>query len=153
MGRVVDCPCPLAPMAPALVRPPFHRDGWVYEEKVDGLRILAARFHELAAAIAKLRADVLVLDGEVAVFDKELVSRFHLLGDNDDFGILCTSPIFIGFDALQVGRRDLRAGPPAERRVSSKTSSTGTRWCYRVVACPTTARRPGRSSRNVGTKA
>jgi hypothetical protein len=23
-------------MAPTLVREPFHRDGWVYEEKVDG---------------------------------------------------------------------------------------------------------------------
>jgi ATP-dependent DNA ligase len=45
-----------------------------------------ARFRELAAAIAKLCADVLVLDGEVAVFDKDLVSRFHLLGDNDDSG-------------------------------------------------------------------
>ena len=61
-------------MAPTLVRPPFHRDGWVYEEKVDGWRILAykdgprvrlisrnavdhtARFRELAAAIARLRA-------------------------------------------------------------------------------------------------
>jgi hypothetical protein len=29
------------PMAPTLVREPFHRDGWVYEEKVDGWRILA----------------------------------------------------------------------------------------------------------------
>ena len=28
-------------MAPTLVREPFHRDGWVYEEKVDGWRILA----------------------------------------------------------------------------------------------------------------
>jgi len=24
------------PMAPTLVRAPFHRDGWVFEEKVDG---------------------------------------------------------------------------------------------------------------------
>jgi hypothetical protein len=24
------------PMAPTLVREAFHRDGWVYEEKVDG---------------------------------------------------------------------------------------------------------------------
>jgi bifunctional non-homologous end joining protein LigD len=28
-------------MAPTLVSPPFHRDGWVYEEKVDGWRMLA----------------------------------------------------------------------------------------------------------------
>jgi hypothetical protein len=28
-------------MHSTLVREPFHRDGWVYEEKVDGWRILA----------------------------------------------------------------------------------------------------------------
>ena len=28
-------------MAPTLVREPVHRDGWVYEEKVDGWRIPA----------------------------------------------------------------------------------------------------------------
>ena len=30
-----------APMVPTLIRKPFHRDGWVYEEKVDGWRMLA----------------------------------------------------------------------------------------------------------------
>jgi hypothetical protein len=30
-----------SPMQPTLVREPFHRPGWVYEEKVDGYRILA----------------------------------------------------------------------------------------------------------------
>jgi ATP-dependent DNA ligase len=29
------------PMHPTQVREPFHRPGWVYEEKVDGWRILA----------------------------------------------------------------------------------------------------------------
>jgi hypothetical protein len=29
------------PMAPTLVSEPFHRDGWVYEGKVDGWRMLA----------------------------------------------------------------------------------------------------------------
>jgi hypothetical protein len=28
-------------MAPTLVREPFRREGWVYEESVDGLRVLA----------------------------------------------------------------------------------------------------------------
>ena len=94
-------------MAPRLARPPFHRDGWIYEEKVDGWRLLAykaghtvrllsrnavehlRRFPELAAAVAKLRPDVLVLDGEVAVFDAQLVSRVHLISDPDT-GVLCT---------------------------------------------------------------
>jgi hypothetical protein len=30
-----------APMIPTQVPEPFHRDGWVYDEKVDGWRILA----------------------------------------------------------------------------------------------------------------
>jgi ATP-dependent DNA ligase len=61
-------------MAPTQVREPFHRDGWVYEEKVDGWRILAykdghrvhlvsrngrdhtRRFGDIAAAVCKLSA-------------------------------------------------------------------------------------------------
>jgi hypothetical protein len=31
------------PTAPTLVREPFHRDGWVYEEKIDGWRISRTR--------------------------------------------------------------------------------------------------------------
>src|SRR6059036_2458306 len=68
-------------MAPTQVREPFHRDGWVYEEKVDGWRILAykdgarvrlvsrngrdhtRRFRDLAEAVSKLAARSLVLDG------------------------------------------------------------------------------------------
>jgi hypothetical protein len=42
-----------------------------------------ARFPELAAALVELPARVLVLDGEVAVFDERLVSRFDLLGTRD----------------------------------------------------------------------
>jgi hypothetical protein len=31
----------VVPMHPTLVREPFHRDGWIYEEKYDGWRMLA----------------------------------------------------------------------------------------------------------------
>jgi hypothetical protein len=54
------------------------------------------RFPELAPAVAKLRPDVLVLDGEVAVFDDQLVSRFGLLGEPDP-AVLCTPPMLIAF--------------------------------------------------------
>jgi bifunctional non-homologous end joining protein LigD len=30
-----------APMIPSQVKQPFHRDGWIYEEKIDGWRMLA----------------------------------------------------------------------------------------------------------------
>lgn len=65
------------------------------------------RFAELAAAIASIEVDTVVLDGEVAVFDAKLLSRFHLLGD-DDNGIITTPPVFIAFDVLQLRARDLR---------------------------------------------
>jgi bifunctional non-homologous end joining protein LigD len=124
---------PLVPMAPTLARPPFHRDDWIYEEKVDGWRMLAYkdgrrvrlisrngvdhtnRFRHLAAATAALSADTALLDGEIAVFDEKLLSRFHLIGD-DESGVLSTPPVFIAFDALQIGGRDLRNRPLDERR-------------------------------------
>lgn len=120
-------------MAPTLTRPPFHRDGWVYEEKVDGWRMLAYkngrrvrlisrnavdhtwRFPDVSAAIASLKTEVAVLDGEVAVFDEKLVSRFHLLND-DSSGVIATPPVFIVFDVLQAGARDFRSQPLVERR-------------------------------------
>jgi bifunctional non-homologous end joining protein LigD len=84
-------------MHPTLVREPFHRNSWVYEEKVDGWRILAykdgdrvrlvsrngrdhtRRFHDVAVAVTKLSAGTLVLDGEVAIYDQQLRSRFDWL--------------------------------------------------------------------------
>jgi len=84
-----------------LLRDTFHRDGWVYEGKVDGWRMLAykdgvrvrlvsrngrdhtRRFVGIAAAIAKLTVRPLVLDGEVAIFDQKLRPRFAWLREPD----------------------------------------------------------------------
>jgi bifunctional non-homologous end joining protein LigD len=81
-------------MQPTQVKQPFHHDGWVYEEKIDGWRMLASkdgrtvrlesrngvdhtrRSPELAAAVAALASRTLVFDGEVAIFDRQLRSRF-----------------------------------------------------------------------------
>ena len=89
------------PMAPTLVRAPFHRDGWVYEEKVDGWRIVAykdgsrvrlvsrkgvdhtRRFHHIAAAVSKLSACSLVLGREIAIYDQHFRSRFDWLREPD----------------------------------------------------------------------
>jgi bifunctional non-homologous end joining protein LigD len=82
------------PIQPMLTKP-FHRDGWVYEEKYDGWRIGAykdgrhvrlvsrrgvdhtERFADIAAAVRCLPARTLILDGEVCVFDDAVVS--HML--------------------------------------------------------------------------
>jgi ATP dependent DNA ligase-like protein len=120
-------------MAPTLVREPFNRRGWVYEEKVDGWRIVAykddhrvrlisrngvdhtSRFHDLAAAISKLSARTLVLDGEVAVYDDQLRSRFEWLREPDPDAV-ATPPLLMVFDLLYHGGRDVRARPLRDRR-------------------------------------
>ena len=121
------------PMHPTQVREPFHRPGWVYEEKVDGWRILAykdgtsvrllsrngvdhaRRFREVAVAVAALPDETLVLDGEVAIFDQAMRSRFDLLRESDP-SIIATPPIYMAFDVLYRAGRDLSLLPLRERR-------------------------------------
>jgi bifunctional non-homologous end joining protein LigD len=129
----VTLPSDITLMHPTLIARPFHREGWVYEEKYDGWRILALksegkvnllsrngrdharRFGELARVIASFPETTLILDGEVAIFDEHLISRFEWLrhGARDS---LSTPPIYMVFDVLQVGSQDLRQEPLRTRR-------------------------------------
>jgi bifunctional non-homologous end joining protein LigD len=120
-------------MAPTQVREPFNREGWVYEEKVDGWRLLAykdgarvrlvsrngrdhtRRFADIAAAVSKLSARSLVLDGEVAIYDQQLRSRFDWLHEPDADAI-ATPPMFMVFDLLHRDGRELTGRPLRERR-------------------------------------
>jgi len=124
----VTLPSDITLMHPTLIPRPFHREGWVYEEKYDGWRILACkadgkvnllsrngrdharRFGEVARVIGALPEPTLILDGEVAIFDEHLISRFEWLrhGARDS---LSTPPIYMAFDILQVGNQDLRQEP------------------------------------------
>ncbi len=131
-GGSSRAPWPIRPMLPTAA-PPFHRPGWVYEEKYDGWRLMAyrqgdtvrllsrtgidyaGRFRELVAAIASLPASTLILDGEVAVFDDQLLSRLDFLR-RPDAHALVTPPIYITFDCVYVGERELRHCPLAVRR-------------------------------------
>jgi bifunctional non-homologous end joining protein LigD len=108
-------------MAPTLVREPFRREGWVFEEKVDGWRILAykdgervrlvsrngrdntRRFADIAVAVSKLSVRSLVLDGEVAIYDQQLRSRFDWLREPDPDAV-ATPPMYMVFDLLHRGR-------------------------------------------------
>jgi bifunctional non-homologous end joining protein LigD len=118
-------------MLATLVDAPFHRPGWVYEEKYDGFRFLAYKegrrvtlltrnmkdrtdeFPAVAAAIAALSASTLVLDGEVVIFDARGVSRFQLL---QRWGEGVGPPVFVVFDCLFARGDDLRGRPLRERR-------------------------------------
>jgi bifunctional non-homologous end joining protein LigD len=118
------------PMLATLVKEPFHRAGWVYEEKYDGFRILAykeaekitllsrnakdrtAHFGAVARAIADLPHATVLLDGEVVVFDRAGVSRFQLLQN------LAEKPHYAVFDCLYLDGRDLRRQPLRVRRAA-----------------------------------
>jgi bifunctional non-homologous end joining protein LigD len=115
-------------MLATLAREPFHRPGWVFEEKYDGYRIVAykegrqarlfsrnaidrtARYPQIADAIRALRPTTLVLDGEAVVFDRARISRFQLLQR------AATDSVFVAFDCLFLNGKDLRREPLSARR-------------------------------------
>jgi bifunctional non-homologous end joining protein LigD len=115
-------------MLATLVPKPFHKPGWVYEEKYDGDRLLAyreservlllsrngkdytAKYRKIASAIGKLRSGTLLLDGEVVVFDRKAVSRFQLLQQGQG------EPVYAVFDCLYTDGKDLRREPLSARR-------------------------------------
>jgi bifunctional non-homologous end joining protein LigD len=117
-------------MLATLVDEPFHRAGWVYEEKYDGYRILAYKegprvtllsrngkdhtetFADVARAVGTLRDRALLLDGEVVAFDRHLVSRFQLLQEGE------TPLVYAVFDCLYRGGKDLRGEALPVRRAA-----------------------------------
>jgi bifunctional non-homologous end joining protein LigD len=127
-------PFRVKPMLATLVDKPFHRPGWVYEEKYDGYRILAYKeekrvtllsrngkdrtesFADVAKAVATLRDRTLLLDGEAVAFDRRLVSRFQLLQQGE------VPVVFAAFDCLYRNGRDLREKPLGIRREILETA-------------------------------
>src|ERR671915_2640323 len=119
----------------------FTRDGWLFELKLDGYRLIASKTHndvrlvtrrgndytevfpEIARAIKALPADEVIIDGEVVVLDGQGLPKFSLLQQR---GAL-QSPIdvkrmavelpatFFAFDMMAYEDLDLR-GLPLERR-------------------------------------
>lgn len=131
-------PFRVQPMLATLVPEPSHEDGWVYEEKYDGIRLLAYKegervtlltrndkdrtgsFRNIADAIAKLPARTLLLDGEVVAFDKHGVSRFQFLQQGH------RGVTFAVFDCLYENGRDLRKDALSSRRAVLEKAVHGT---------------------------
>jgi bifunctional non-homologous end joining protein LigD len=123
-------PFRVSPMLATLVDTPFARPNWVFEEKYDGVRMLAykegtrvslisrnaidrtARYPEIAAAIQKLEPKTLCIDGEVVVFDAKNVSRFQLLQQGKG------QPLYAIFDCLYTDEGDLRKKALSLRRAA-----------------------------------
>ena len=117
------------PMLAKLVSGPPAGDGWIYERKLDGLRCITVksgdrvelwsrsrlsfvgRFGGIAAAVGRLPADDVVLDGEIAALE----------GDRTSFALLqrpgsTAKPILFAFDVLHLDGDDLRDRPLLERK-------------------------------------
>lgn len=122
------------PMLATLVAEAFDKPGWVFEEKYDGDRILAykegdrvtllsrngkdrtERFSRIAAAIAAVHPQTLLLDGEAVVFDGKGVTRFQLLQKGQG------EPVYAVFDCLFHEGKDLRREPLSMRRAVLESS-------------------------------
>ena len=122
----------IRPMLATLVPEPFQREGWVFEEKYDGIRALAYRrrgqvrlysrnlkditpgFSEIARALERLPGDDFVVDGEIVALDRRGVSRFQLL-QRRAVGE-ATRPAFAIFDCLERDGVALLRRPLADRR-------------------------------------
>jgi bifunctional non-homologous end joining protein LigD len=125
-------------MLATLVREPFDKKGWVYEEKYDGIRILAYKegqrvrlvsrneidrtdgFPNIADTIRALKPATLLLDGEVVVFDRKNISRFQRLQQGKG------GAKYAVFDCLYREGEDLRRQELSERRAAmDKSIGTG----------------------------
>jgi bifunctional non-homologous end joining protein LigD len=132
---VADFPKPFQPMLLSEVKAPFHKPGWIYEEKYDGYRAviykdgsrvqiisrnlkdLTRQFEEVVETVARLRAKTLILDGEVAVFDENLVSHLgYLRSSKENSERLLTPAVLVAFDCLYVRGKELFQEPLHRRR-------------------------------------
>jgi len=125
----------LTPMLCTLDDVPVDRPSWLYELKLDGVRILAERrdtearlfyrthrpatasFPEVVEALKTLLARDVVLDGEIITLDdaghpsfQKLASRIHARRPGDIRFLRDAVPvIFVVFDILSFGDLDLRS--------------------------------------------
>ena len=116
-------------MLATLAEAPFHKEGWLYEEKYDGIRGLAVRvggkvqlwsrnlidrtksFPEVVRALEGLPGGDFLLDGEVVVFDAAGISRFQLRQEG-------SAPVFVVFDCLVRDGESLTERPLTARRAA-----------------------------------
>jgi bifunctional non-homologous end joining protein LigD len=73
----------------------------------------------------------LVLDGEAAIFDERLRSRFDWLREPDGDAV-ATPPMFMAFDLLHQDGRELTGRPLRDRRVRLESAVAGSEFVLPV---------------------
>jgi hypothetical protein len=90
---------------------PHFRAIWGVYQTGAGSRFIP----DLVTAVAELDVPSLVLDGEIAIFDGQLISRFEWLRARPKQEV-ATPPMYMVFDLLELEGEDLRPRPLRERR-------------------------------------
>ena len=133
----------MRPMLAATGDGPFSREGWLFELKYDGVRVLAEKrsdtevrllartgadrsdvYPEITYAVSQLPLASCVLDGEIVALDERGRPSFERLQrrftQRDpaliERGRAEVPIVYYVFDVLAVGGRDVRALPLAERK-------------------------------------
>jgi bifunctional non-homologous end joining protein LigD len=132
----------LRPMLATAERTPFEGEGWLFELKIDGMRVLAQRdgavvrilsrtgadrtatYPEVAEALARLPVERFVLDGEIAALDTDgrpsfemLQQRIGLRDPRDVARARAEIPVTLfAFDLLAVAGFDVRGLALRERK-------------------------------------
>jgi bifunctional non-homologous end joining protein LigD len=78
----------------------------------------------IAAAVSQLSARSPVLDGEAAIYDDKLRSRFDWLREPDADAV-ATPPVFMAFDLLHQDGREFTGRPLHERRARLEDAVAG----------------------------
>jgi bifunctional non-homologous end joining protein LigD len=116
------------------------QDGWLYELKLDGVRIVAdkrgdrvtlgyrklrdatATYPDVVSAVREIPEERVVLDGEIVAFDELgkpdfmlLARRIQARASDARRAALAVRAVYVVFDVLAVGERDVR-GLPIEAR-------------------------------------
>jgi bifunctional non-homologous end joining protein LigD len=133
----------MAPMLAKLVRELPKGEGWIYEAKFDGYRILAlksgssvkllsrrgsdftAQFNAVAADAGELAADSALLDGEVVAVNAKGQPSFQILQNRRALpsGYVLA---YYAFDLLHLNGVDLRKKPLRERKQMLRQLVAGT---------------------------
>jgi len=122
----------VAPELATLEQAPPAGDGWLHEIKYDGYRIIAliekgearlitrnekdwtARYRPVAKALARLKVETAVVDGELVALDAKGRSDFGLLGRYAETGK--GQLYYYVFDLLHLDGEDWRGRPLSERK-------------------------------------
>jgi len=134
----------VSPMKALLVRNPPPRDGWLFEIKWDGYRIIAVKsngkvrlfsrrhrditvdFESVAKAVEQLAVKTLVIDGEIVALDKVGRPSFQLLQNfRQDHAARGLQLVYYVFDLLNLENVDLKKLRLEQRKQLLETVVSG----------------------------